>query len=337
MLSKQLLALSSLLVGCWAQEVPTANSPATSTRGDMATSTATTTGYTTHTINVGAAGHKFTPNNIKADIGDILEYRFYPDAHWVIRGDFDNPCIPYEYVDTDRTGFSSGPQPVKAITNDAPRFRVRVNDTKPIFFYCGAPGSCVRYHMMGVVNPSKNKTLVDWQKNADNVDFQLTPGEPFPKEQGFPTSTTSAISKSTTSAISKSTTSDQNNNSPYHPNGNSLSGGAIAGIVIGSVAVLSILIGVIYLCGRRGGFNAYHKSFGNHGMPGHLRGVPPVTEVDVGSPTSAPGYWVYKPTSPIPSSIGQSHHTSPPLSPLYNFPQDIRVAMPQTESNLNTN
>jgi hypothetical protein len=72
-------------------------------------------------------------------------------------------------------------------------------------------------------------------------------------------------------------------------------------------------------------------------MPGHLRGVPPVTEVDVGSPTSAPGYWVYKPTSPIPSSIGQSHHTSPPLSPLYNFPQDIRVAMPQTESNLNTN
>jgi hypothetical protein len=172
------------------------------------------------------------------------------------------------------------------------------------------------------------------------VDFQLTPGEPFPKEQGFPTSTTSAISKSTTSAIPESTTSittDQNNNSPYHPNGNSLSGGAIAGIVIGSVAVLSILIGVIYLCGRRGGFNAYHKSFGNHGMPGHLRGVPPVTEVDVGSPTSAPGYWVYKPTSPIPSSIGQSHHTSPPLSPLYNFPQDIRVAMPQTESNLNTN
>lgn len=64
------------------------------------------------------AGHKFTPNDIKADVGDILEYRFYPDAHWVIRGDFRYPCIPYEYVDTDRTGFSSGLQPVKAITND---------------------------------------------------------------------------------------------------------------------------------------------------------------------------------------------------------------------------
>ncbi|KAH6949136.1 hypothetical protein DER45DRAFT_624383 [Fusarium avenaceum] len=355
MLSKQLLALSSLLVGCCAQEVPTANSLATNseptgkptespspTLRDMTTSTTTTTGYTTHTINVGAAGHKFTPNNIKADVGDIVEYRFYPDGHWVIRGDFDNPCIPYEYVDTDRTGFSSGPQPVKAITNDAsaPRFRVRVNDTKPIFFYCGAPGSCVRYHMMGVVNPSKNETLAKWLKNADNVDFQLTPGEPFPTEQGFPTSTKSAISKSTTSAIPESTTSittGPTSNSTYRPDGNGLSGGVIAGIVIGSVAVLGIIIGVVYLCGRRGGFNAYHQSFGNHAKPGHLSGVPPVTEVEVGSPTSMPGYWVYKPTSPIPSSIGQSHHTSPPLSPLYNFHQDNGIVTPQTESNFNTN
>lgn len=177
-------------------------------------------------------------------------------------------------------------------------------------------------------------------KNADNVDYQLTPGEPFPKEQGFPTSTTTAISKSTTSAIPQSTTSittDQNSNSPYHPNGNGLSSGAIAGIVIGGVAVLGIIIGVIYLCGRRGGFNAYHKSFGNHAMPGNLNGAQSVTEVEVGSPTSVPGYWVYKPTSPISSSIGQSHQTSPPLSPLYNFPQDTGFMMPQPEGNLNTN
>jgi hypothetical protein len=69
MLSKQFLALSSILVGCWAQEITTANSPATDseptgeptetpspTWEDITTSTATTTGYTTHTINVGAVG-----------------------------------------------------------------------------------------------------------------------------------------------------------------------------------------------------------------------------------------------------------------------------------------
>ncbi|KAF5679404.1 hypothetical protein FHETE_821 [Fusarium heterosporum] len=355
MLPKHFVTLSSILMGCCAQETQ-ANAPTgkdagpmtgastetpSSTLGDMSASTTSTTETTTHTINVGAAGHKFTPNEIKADIGDIIEYRFYPDAHWVIRGDYDNPCIPYEYVDTDREGFSSGPEPVKAITDDAPRYRVRVNDTKPIFFYCGAPGSCVRYHMMGVVNPSKKQNLNGWLKKADGVDFQLTPGEPFPKESGFISSTTSTLPPSTASVMPESTTStavNKNSSSSGHPTNNSLSGGVIAGIVIGSAAVLGIIIGAIYLCGRRGGFNdAYRKRFGTHDMPSGLHGAPPVSEVEVSSPNSTlPGYWVYKPTSPVTSTVGQSHHASPPLSPLYNFPQDTGAMMPPYEENLYT-
>ncbi|RKK95985.1 hypothetical protein BFJ71_g8161 [Fusarium oxysporum] len=340
MLPKQFLGLSSILVGSWAQKAPETVEPDMTEAPSSTTNTATTTTITTHTINVGAAGHKFTPNDIKADVGDILEYRFYPDAHWVIRGDFDNPCIPYEYVDVDRTGFSSGLQPVKAITNDAPRFRVRVNNTEPIFYYCGAPGSCVKYHMMGVVNPLKNETLKDWLKKADNVDYQLRPGEPFPKEEGPNTSTTSAIPEPTKSAIPEPTTSGQTGSSSYHPaNGNSLSGGAIAGIVIGSVAVLLLIICVIYLCGRRGGFNeAYHKAFSSNAMPSNLNGTLPVVEAGVGSPNStAPGYWVYKPMSPIASSSGQSHGTSPPITPSHNFPQDVTRMMSQDRSSLNTN
>ncbi|KAF4997585.1 hypothetical protein FGRMN_3790 [Fusarium graminum] len=358
MLPKHFVTLSAILMGCHAQEnqanAPTekATGPITaaptetsaSISGDMSAGTTSTTEITTHTINVGAAGHKFTPNDIKADVGDIIEYRFYPDAHWVIRGDYDNPCIPYEYVDTDREGFSSGPEPVKAITDDAPRYRVRVNDTKPIFFYCGAPGSCVRYHMMGVINPwqSKKQNLNGWLKKADDVDFQLTPGEPFPKESGFISSTASALPTSTASVTSESTTSttvNENSSSSGHPDHNGLDGGVIAGIVIGSVAVLGIIIGAIYLCGRRGGFNdAYRKRFGAHDMPSGLHGAPPVSEVEVGSPNSTlPGYWVYKPTSPITSTVGHSHHTSPPLSPLYNLPQETGAMMPPYNENFNTN
>ncbi|KAF4331604.1 hypothetical protein FBEOM_14641 [Fusarium beomiforme] len=328
MLPKQFLALSSIFVGSWAQNVPetavlkTTEAPS-STLEEATTNTATGTGVTTHTINVGAAGHKFTPNNITADVGDILEYRFYPDAHWVIRGDFGNPCIPYEYVGTDRTGFSSGPQPVKAITNDAPRFRVRVNNTEPIFYYCGATGSCVRYHMMGVVNPSKNETLDDWFKKANGVDYQLTPGQPFPKEQGFKTSTTSAAPESTTSTTPDSTSSS----SYHHGSGNNLGSGAIAGLVIGGAALLILIIGIIYLCGRRGGFNeAYRKTFGNNAMPSNPKGALPVVEAEVGSPNSTvPGFWVYKPMGRIASSSGQSHRNSPPLTPTYNFPHDQNI------------
>ncbi|WKT54000.1 Lysophospholipase, catalytic domain [Fusarium oxysporum f. sp. vasinfectum] len=64
----------------------------------------------------------------------------------------------------------------------APRFRVRVNSTNPIFFYCGAPEACSRHHMMGVVNPSKNETLNEWLKKANDLNDQMTPGQPFPTE-----------------------------------------------------------------------------------------------------------------------------------------------------------
>ncbi|KAM5353021.1 hypothetical protein ACJZ2D_017108 [Fusarium nematophilum] len=340
MLPKHHLALSTILVGYWAQMTTQITVPETteapSKTLEEATDTATGTEVTTHTINVGAAGHKFTPNDIKADVGDILEYRFYPDAHWVIRGDFGYPCIPYEYIDTDRTGFSSGPQPVKAITNDAPRFRVRVNNTEPIFYYCGAPGSCVRYHMMGVVNPSKNETLEDWLNKADGVDYQLTPGEPFPKEQGFKTSTTSATPESTTSE-----TPDPTGGSSYQPDnrnghGNGLGAGAIAGIAIGGVAVLILAIGAIYLCGRRGGFDkADRKAFSGKAVPTYPNVASPVVEAEAGSPHgTVPGFWVYRPMSPMASGSSQSPRSSPPLAPAYNFPKDIRMMMSQDRSSV---
>jgi hypothetical protein len=47
-----------------------------------------------------------------------------------------------------------------------------------------------------------------------------------------------------------------------------LSAGAIAGISIGSAAVLVLAAALIYLCGRRGGFDkAYRKSTASYGPP----------------------------------------------------------------------
>ncbi|KAH7159323.1 hypothetical protein DER46DRAFT_473683, partial [Fusarium sp. MPI-SDFR-AT-0072] len=243
MLLKHYLALFSLLMGLWAKAttqtvvmnqpeaaLSTAEAPST-TSEELATNTAIETVVTTHIIHVGAVGRRFFPNDIKANVGDTLEYWFYPDAHWVIRGDFDHPCVPYESVDTNRTGFSSGPQPVEAITSDAPRFRVRVNDTEPIFYYCGAPGNCVRDYMMGVVNPSKNETLFGWSRKANDVDYQLTPGE-------------------------------------HSDHGHGVSAGTVVGIAIGGTVVLALAVGAIYLCGNRGVVGkTSRKSFRNIAVP----------------------------------------------------------------------
>ncbi|KAH6984828.1 hypothetical protein BKA56DRAFT_671293 [Ilyonectria sp. MPI-CAGE-AT-0026] len=327
MLPRFLLVVSISLMGAWAQTTtggsgltPTADASAASATADAsstleesATGTSTKTGITTHTVAVGASGHKFTPSKIEADVGDIIEWRFYPTNHWVIRGDFDYPCIPYDYIGTDRTGFSSGSQTVQAITDDGPRFRVRVNNTDPIFFYCGAPGSCVRYHMMGVINPSKNETLDEWLTKADDVDYQLTPGEPWPTEEGFVTPTDAASSE--TGGASNDNSDTDNNQGGTH-----LGAGAIAGIAIGGVAVLLLGGAMVYLCGRRGGFDkAYRKSFRNSAVPEgyHPNMQPPVTEARFDSPSTAAGsVWIANnkpPQQPSPMSAGFGQ--SPPMSP----------------------
>ncbi|KAF5000316.1 hypothetical protein FGRMN_1860 [Fusarium graminum] len=298
MVSKSLVALTAALATVWAQSTTDAPS---ATVQESATGTASSA-EKTHTINVGASGHKFTPAEVEADVGDIIEWRFYPSNHWVIQGDYDYPCIPYEYAGLDRTGFSSEMQKVQAITNDGPRFRVRVNDTDPFFFYCGAPGSCVKYKMMGVVNPSKNETLAGYLKNAEGVDRQLVPGDPWPTEEGFPEPS------STSGSSSDEPSDDDNNSSGGHKK--SLSTGAIAGIAVGGAAVLLLAGALLYLCGRRGGFDkAYRKSFRNSAPP-----PPPVVEQSIYSPhpSVADPWAAQKSPGLMASHYGQQ---SPPMSP----------------------
>ncbi|KAF4965224.1 hypothetical protein FSARC_6943 [Fusarium sarcochroum] len=301
MLAKSLIGLAAVVTRVLAAESTTDDASATDVASATAEESATGTASgeaTTHTVNVGASGHKFTPNEVEAKVGDIIEWRFYPSGHWVIRGDYENPCIPYEYVDVNRKGFSSGEEKVQAITDDAPRFRVRVNNTDPILFYCGAPGSCVKYKMMGIVNPSKNETLDGWLKNAEGVDYQLRPGDPFPTEDADPTETASKGSKD-----------DEDDESSSGGGGGGLSTGAIAGIAVGGAAVLLLAGALLYLCGRRGGFDkAYRKSFRSS-----VPQPPPVTESQVYSPnpTIADPWAAQK----SPGLVASQYTQSPPISP----------------------
>jgi hypothetical protein len=82
-----------------------------------------------------------------------LEFQFYPLNHSVARASFGvTPCIPYEYS-SNKTGFFSGFQPVNlTLESQLPTWSVTVNDTEPIFYYCGAPSSC-QSGMIGVINP----------------------------------------------------------------------------------------------------------------------------------------------------------------------------------------
>lgn len=50
-------------------------------------------------------GLTYTPDTVKADIGDVLEFHFVGGTHDAVLGDFDNPCKP---ATPAGTGFASG-------------------------------------------------------------------------------------------------------------------------------------------------------------------------------------------------------------------------------------
>ncbi|KEY70018.1 hypothetical protein S7711_04033 [Stachybotrys chartarum IBT 7711] len=282
----------------WVTQTVTAMPSPSSTPGSTLPMSAT------YTINVGAAGHRFTPETTFASIGDILEYRFYPAEHWVIRGHIDHPCIPFEYIGINRRGFSSGPQPVEAITDDAPRFRVRVNDTEPIYFYCGAPGSCVDHHMIGVVNPVSGMGIEEYRHNTEQVDFQLRPGEPWPTE-GEENGPGSAPS-------SEDEPGEQDRSYELTP-------GVIAGITIGGAAVLILAVAVFFWVRQRRGTRS-PRSFkgaaagilGLSSTP--TQGQEPMSSASTNAPWNPQFQATPTNTMPLFSS------RSPPTSPLNTSP-----------------
>jgi hypothetical protein len=94
--------------------------------------------------------------------------------------------------------------------------------------------------MVGVINPNDTQTLDAQIQSAETADFQVAPGDPIPSEA------TSTLVNAPTATASTST-------APVPaPSGGShkLSGGAIAGIVIGAIAFLAICAALFYFVGR---------------------------------------------------------------------------------------
>jgi hypothetical protein len=179
--------------------------------------------------------------------------------------------------------------------------------------------------MIGVINPNSTETYDDQLAFAQNVTFQLGPGDPFPTESAIPTPTPGG-SSSPSSPASPAASSSSSSSSG---GGSSLSAGAIAGIAIGSAAVLLLAAVLIYLCGRRGGFDkAYRKSAlaaaaGPLSSPAAAMGEAKYAGADAASLGLTP--------NPNPKSPGQTtvasfdgtatlrnsvaHHTPPPPPP----------------------
>ncbi|OAP59719.1 hypothetical protein AYL99_07017 [Fonsecaea erecta] len=232
--------------------------------------TSTTQGPITHTVAVALGGFTFVPDVTLAEAGDTILFQFYPTNHSVIRAEYGYPCVPYEDTGVDKVGFFSGFYPVDAILPDPPQWSIVINDTNPIFYYCGAPGSCINHQMVGVINPNATTSLQHQKDLASESQFMLLPGQPWPDESEDPFTTSSpAPSASATTSSTGSAPASATSPSKKSSSGSGLSSGAIAGIAIGASAVALAAAVALYLCGRqsraRGSSNKHAEDRPNTG------------------------------------------------------------------------
>ncbi|KAM0300233.1 hypothetical protein HYE67_006459 [Fusarium culmorum] len=132
--------------------------PASKTVRSIPDKTVTLTGVT-HSVNAGLGGLRFDPDNVVAEVGDVVEWHFLPANHTVAQSSFGEPCKPL----ADGTGFFAGFNFATTAGQAPDVFQIVVEDSKPIWYYCAQQkGNHCQMGMVGVIN-----------QNFDNQDSSL--------------------------------------------------------------------------------------------------------------------------------------------------------------------
>ncbi|KAL2066729.1 hypothetical protein VTL71DRAFT_2801 [Oculimacula yallundae] len=187
----KLSVVLSLLPFTLAQYGSGSDTKSSSTVAVAAASTAAAATGPIHVVKVGDGGLKFSPDSMKANVGDTVEFHFYPATHSVAQSSFAAPCAPLN----GSSFFSGGIKTASGMNEQT--FSITVTDTKPIWYYCAFGGHCAG-GMAGVINPPADgsKTIAQYVAAAANITATVAPkqvqGGTLGKAQssGSPTSST---------------------------------------------------------------------------------------------------------------------------------------------------
>jgi plastocyanin len=122
----------------------------------------------------------FSPNNLKVNPGEFVQFQFAAGNHTVTQSTFDAPCQPVS-MHSNLTGFHSGFQPATASLSMGmiPTYTIQVNSTAPIWVYC-AQGRHCENGMVMVINENtalnSSRSLAGYRANAANATTLLPAG-----------------------------------------------------------------------------------------------------------------------------------------------------------------
>ncbi|EQL34753.1 hypothetical protein BDFG_03456 [Blastomyces dermatitidis ATCC 26199] len=105
---------------------------------------------TVHAVQVGNSegSQRFYPDSLTVEPGSMVQFQFHPANHSVAQSTFEDPCSPM----SDGTGIRSGFLAVSPDSSDMPVFTVMINDTNPVWLFCGQNNHC-QNGMVMVINP----------------------------------------------------------------------------------------------------------------------------------------------------------------------------------------
>ncbi len=131
----------------------------------------------THRVIAGFNGLHFEPENIVAEVGDLVEVHFNPMNHSFVQSSFAKPCVPIN-DDAIFSGF------MPTMQGEAPNvFTITIKDKSPLWFYCAqtAKSHC-QSGMSMVVNQNFDgpNTLAAYQAAAALTGTSIAP----PRVQG---------------------------------------------------------------------------------------------------------------------------------------------------------
>ncbi|KAJ7243410.1 hypothetical protein B0H12DRAFT_1131014, partial [Mycena haematopus] len=104
-------------------------------------------------VTVGGTGIiAYTPNQVQANVGDVINFTFQQKNHTITRSTLASPCSPL----VGEGAFDTGFVPVaENVTSDFPQAQLTVQDTNPIWIYCRQAGHCAQ-GMVFAVNPGND-------------------------------------------------------------------------------------------------------------------------------------------------------------------------------------
>ncbi|KIW31154.1 uncharacterized protein PV07_02824 [Cladophialophora immunda] len=115
---------------------------------------------------------KYFPNKVTAPIGSVVQFQFHPKNHTVTESSFADPCKPIaaNLTSATRPGLKSGFVPLTGTEPFTPVYNVLVNDTKPIWIYCGQTNHCEKGMAMVInQNDSSPNTIDAYIANAAKI------------------------------------------------------------------------------------------------------------------------------------------------------------------------